>query len=57
MKSFVLWLATAAAIGATAGTILRPGIPEIFVAWVATVAIYYAWFARRAKLPVESPDV
>lgn len=56
MKSFVLWLATAAAIGAMTGTIVHPGIPEILAVWAATVAIYYGWSARTARLPVESLD-
>ncbi len=54
MKSFIFWIATAAALGALTGTILRPGILEIFAVWAATIAIYYGWSARRAKPPVES---
>ena len=43
MKSFVFWLATAGAIGAIAGSILRPGLLEIVIVWVAVIGLYYCW--------------
>jgi hypothetical protein len=41
MKSFVFWLATVAAMGALAGSILRPGFPEIVIVWAAVIGLYY----------------
>ncbi len=42
MKSFPFWLSIAAALGAVAGTILRPGVPEIVIVWVLVAGLYYA---------------
>jgi hypothetical protein len=49
MKSFVFWLATAGAIGALAGTTLRPGFPEIVIVWAAVIGLYYGWRTLATK--------
>lgn len=54
MKSFVFWLATAAAIGAFAGSILRPGFPEIAIVWAAVIGIHYGWRSFTAKCSNEA---
>ncbi len=41
MRSFIFWLATFCAIGAVAGTMLRPGIPEIAIVWAVVVGLSY----------------
>jgi hypothetical protein len=50
MKSFFFWLATASAIGALAGIIVRPGPQEIVIIWAALVGLYYlarSWGSHR----------
>ena len=54
MKSFVFWLTTAAAIGALAGSAVRPGLLVIMIIWVALIAPYYGWlsFTSSTARPV-----
>ena len=49
MKSFVFWLTTVAAIGALAGSMLRPGFPEIVIVWAAIIALHYGWRTMATK--------
>lgn len=41
MPSFFFWLTMAAAMGALAGTLMRPGFPEIVLSVIALNAIFY----------------
>lgn len=41
MNSFFFWLTLSAAVGALAGVLLRPGIPEITLTVVALNALFY----------------
>ena len=49
MRSFTFWLITALAIGATLGSLIRPGIPEIAIVWGVAVALNYGWRSARRK--------
>ena len=49
MKSFSLWLATAAAFGSITGTLLHPGIPEIVIAWAVVVGMFYGIGSIRTR--------
>ena len=49
MKSFIFWLATAAAIGSLAGSSLRPGFPEIVFVWAAVIGLHYGWRSYTLK--------
>lgn len=53
MKSFPFWLATAIALGSAAGTVLRPGIPEIVIAWTVLILAGTAVRSYRRKRRVE----
>ena len=48
MKSFFFWLATAAAVGAFAATILRPGVPEIVIVWAVLIGLFYGVRSLRS---------
>ena len=49
MKSFVFWIATAGAIGTLAGSILRPGFPEIVIVWAAVIGLHSCWRSFTTK--------
>jgi len=48
MKSLFFWLTTAAAVGALAATILRPGALEIVIVWAALIGLFYGLRSLRA---------
>lgn len=55
MKSFFFWLATAGALGVIAGTMFRPGFPEVVLVWAAVVGLHYGIRAianQRRSAPV-----
>lgn len=51
MNSFFFWLATAGGLGVIAGTMLRPGFPEVVLVWAAVVGLYYGIRAIASRRP------
>jgi hypothetical protein len=43
MRSFPYWILSAVALGVVVGAVIHPGVPEIVIVWLASLALLSFW--------------